>query len=311
MAAGAPSFVLVAVLISIVIVVGGVGVGLVYEYNHPKASPGPQTVQVGDNVSVNYIGLFGSGPEQGKVFDTSIRAVAQNNATYPKSLQYSPRNVTQYKPLPVHVGPTPGSGYNVSGVTYLGVVTGFWRGLVGLTVNETRLVTVPPNVGYGPLDVGCLKTVPLVQTIPTVVTLTPGDFVSTYSGATEAAGATFADPVYGWTDTVLSVNASAVVVAREPYIGETTDPYGWTILVTNVTSQEITLWSQLTPASVGHVLGTDLSQQVCSTSSFLIWSVDLAGGTFVENYNREVVGVTLIFEVTVTQILTPSASAAA
>ncbi len=39
--------------------------------------------QKGDTISVHYVGKFPGG----KVFDTSIRSVADNNASYPKSLE--------------------------------------------------------------------------------------------------------------------------------------------------------------------------------------------------------------------------------
>jgi FKBP-type peptidyl-prolyl cis-trans isomerase 2 len=303
LAAGSPSFGFLAFLIAVVVIAAGVGAGLLYEYNHPKAPASVRVVQVGDNVTVNYIGLFGSGPEQGKVFDTSLRAVADDNATYPKSLGYSPRSPSQYTPLGVAVGPhVPSAGYNVSGVTYGAVVPGFWQGLLGLAVNQSRWVTVPAGLGYGPLNPSCLVTAPLVQTIPATVTLSPLEFANSYSGVTAASGATFADPTYGWTDTVLSVNASAVVVGLLPYLGETTDPYGWTMTVTAVTSQAITLASDLTPASVGSVKGTQASVTVCSATTFLLWAVDLAAGTFTKNYNHEVVGQTLIFVVTIVSI---------
>jgi FKBP-type peptidyl-prolyl cis-trans isomerase 2 len=303
--AGSPSFGFLAFLVAVVIVVAGVGVGLLYGYNHPKSAGSPTTVQVGDNVTVNYIGLFGSGPQQGKVFDTSLKSVARDNATWPKSLEYTPRNSSGYTPLAVHVGPAPSGGYNVSGVTYLGVVPGFWMGLVGLAVNQTRWATVPPAEGYGPLQQSCLRTNPLIETIPAVVTTTPAGFAKSYPGVTAVTGVTFADPSYGWTDQVLSANRTAVVVGREPTVGETTAPAGWTILVANVSSATITLESLLTPGSVGSVLGSVPGLTVCGTTQFLVWSVSPADGTFTANYNREVVGETLIFVVTVVTILPP------
>ena len=306
MPARPPSLGFLAFLVVVAVIVAGVGAGLLYEYNHPKGPSSPLVVAVGDNVTVNYIGMFGSGPQQGRVFDTSIASVAADKSVYPKSLEYSPRNASGYTPLPVHVGPnTPSSGYNLSGQTYLGVVPGFWEGLVGLQVNQTRWVTIPEHLGYGPLNPACLRTAPLVQTIPAVVTVTTHAFTTDYPGDLGVAGASFADPTYGWTDTVLSANASAVVVERTPYLGETTHPYGWTIVVEGITSQTITLESQLTASSVGNVLGSVSGVTVCSTTSFLVWSVDPANNTFTENYNREVVGQTLIFVVTIVTILPP------
>jgi hypothetical protein len=303
--AGAPSFGFLAFVVAVVVAVAGAGAGVLYVVQHPKVPSGPLTVAFGDNVTVNYIGLFGSGPEQGKVFDTSIQSVATNNASWPKSLEYTPRNASGYTPLPVHVGPAPSSGYNVSNVTYSGVIAGFWKGLIGLAVNQTRWVDVPVSEGYGPLDTACLVTAPLVRSIPAVTTFTPTAFADKYSQVDAAAGVSFADPTYGWTDEVLSANATAVVVAFLPHVGETVSPYGWSIVVTNVTSSTITLTSQLTPSSVGEVAGSITGVTVCGTTDFLVWSVSPAAGTYVQNYNREVVGEELVFVVTIATILPP------
>ncbi len=291
-------------LVVVVVVAAGVGGGLLYLHNHPKVPSSPEVVRLGENVTVNYIGVFGSGPEQGKVFDTSIQSVAENNATYPKSLEYSPRNASGYTPLPVHVGPTPSAGYNVSGTTFGGVVTGFWKGLLGLAVNQSRSVNVSPTQGYGAINDSCLKTLPLTTKIASVLTMSPKLFSENYTGALAAQGATFTDPTFGWTDTVLSANASAIVVELGAAVGDTAHPYGWTMIVSNVSSGHITLTSELTPSSVGQVLGTLPNVTVCSESKFVLWSVDLASDSFVANYNSEVVGETLIFYVTIAAIVT-------
>ena len=55
-------------------------------------------VQIGDQISVNYIGMF----EDGTVFDTSIQSVAENNTLYPKSLSFS--SSAPFNPLPFTVG---------------------------------------------------------------------------------------------------------------------------------------------------------------------------------------------------------------
>jgi FKBP-type peptidyl-prolyl cis-trans isomerase 2 len=301
-----PSLLLIAVLTVVAIVVAGVGAGLLYESNHPKSTAGPLTVQVGDNVTVNYIGIFGSGPEQGRVFDTSIKSVADNNASYPKSLQYSPRSAGGYTPLPVHVGPgTPSSGYTVGNVTYGGVVTGFWQGLVGLQANQTRWVTVPPNLGYGPLVPSCLRTAPIRFTLPTVVVDTPSGFNTSYAGVLPQAGVHFVDPTYSWPDTVLSANSSAVVVENLPSVGWTSSPNGWPVTVLNVTSQSITLLNELTTSDAGLVKGHLAGSTVCSSSDYIVSAVNLVSQNFTENFNREVVGQTLIFVVTVVGIHPP------
>ncbi|HTT15997.1 MAG TPA: hypothetical protein VMH49_01365 [Thermoplasmata archaeon] len=299
-----PSFGFLVFLVVVVVVVAGAGAGYLYLHDHPKSISSPAVVRVGDNVTVNYIGLFGSGPEIGRVFDTSLKAVADNNATYPKSLEYSPRNASGYTPLPVHVGPrAPKGGYTINGTTYGTVVTGFWKGLIGLPLNQSRTLTIPPDQAYGSLNASCLKSSPLTQSAPVVVSYAPGAFAKAYVGVSAVKGTTFTDPTYGWSDRVLSSNSTDIVVVRQPSVGEVIDPYGWSIEVTGVTSTTITMTSQLTPSSVGAVLGNIANSTVCSTTKFLVWSVDLASGVFTMNYNREVAGETLVFVVTVVAIV--------
>ena len=76
-----PSRIVLAILIVVVIAAAGVGAALVYEFNKPKSAASILVVREGDNVTVNYIGEFGSGPQTGRVFDTSIYAVGVNNAS--------------------------------------------------------------------------------------------------------------------------------------------------------------------------------------------------------------------------------------
>jgi hypothetical protein len=301
------SFTAVAILAVVVIVVGAIGGGLLYSYNHAGPPAGPQTISLGSNVTVNYIGFFGSGPEQGRVFDTSILSVAVGNASYPKSLQFSFRSPGGYVPLGVYVGPNAPSNNTIGNITFGGVVTGFWEGLLGLSVGQTRYITIPPKLGYGLTDTGCLLTEPLTYSIPVYVSVPIASFSKAYPGASPIAGREFSDPTYHWTDLVYSVNASAVVVENLATVGYQTSPQGWPVTVTNistpanVTQALITISNDLTEANAGLVGGNSTSQ-LCSTAQFIVSSVDTTNGTYTENYNREVVGQTLIFQVTAVKI---------
>jgi FKBP-type peptidyl-prolyl cis-trans isomerase 2 len=81
-------------------------------------------VQKGDLVSVHYIGKF----QGGKIFDTSMRKVAENAGMYNPS--------RDYKPLQVKAG----GGQ---------VIKGFDDALMGMKVNEEKTVTIPPGLAYG------------------------------------------------------------------------------------------------------------------------------------------------------------------
>jgi FKBP-type peptidyl-prolyl cis-trans isomerase 2 len=313
------SFLPAIVLIVLVLVAGGATGAYLYAKNLPKGPSSLTTVAVGDNVTVNYIGTFGSGPEQGKVFDTSLYAVANNNAVYPKALQYHLRGenlAKNYTPLAVHVGGnTPSSGYSYDNLSFIQVVTGFWQGLVGLPVNETHAVVVPPALGYGPSDPACQRTLPLKVQVPVFQTLSGTEFTKLYPSVLATTGSSFVDPTYGWTTEILSANATSVSIENVVYVGEMGDRQGWNTTVTNVTSTSndsglITVQNDLTPAQAGHLAGST-TNGLCTSSSngdFIITAVNYTSGTFTEDFDQEVVGQTLIFQVTIVAIYAPVAT---
>ena len=82
------------------------------------------SAQNGDTVSVHYLGKFPGG----KVFDTSMKSEAINAGLY------SPAR--DYKPLQVILGKHQ-------------VISGFEDALLGMKVNETKEITLPPERAYG------------------------------------------------------------------------------------------------------------------------------------------------------------------
>ncbi len=308
MAPTGPSRTLVVVLIVVVIVVAGVGIWLANRYLVPTPVPGPATAQVGDNVTVNYIGEFGSGPQFGRVFDTSIYSVYLDNASYPKSLEFPfthSGSASNYKPLGVYVGSYNGQ-YTVGNQTFSSVVPGFWQGIVGLAVNQTRWVTIPVNLAYGPLNPACEATAPLSSTAPVLTVVPAANFSTTYPGASATVGTTFSDPVYGWTDLVFAANATWVTVESLPTIGFVAHLSGWNATVTGLNATTITLLNGITVQNYGGLLGTFSTARTCagtSESHFLIAGVNVANQTYTQNWNSEVVGQTLTFRITLVSIV--------
>ncbi|MDG6929156.1 MAG: FKBP-type peptidyl-prolyl cis-trans isomerase [Nitrososphaerota archaeon] len=78
----------------------------------------------GDTVSVHYVGKFPGG----KVFDTSMKSEAV------KAGIFSPAR--DYRPLQVKLGARQ-------------VIQGFEEALLGMKVNETKEVVIPPEKAYG------------------------------------------------------------------------------------------------------------------------------------------------------------------
>lgn len=300
-----PSPVLSILLIVVVLVAGAAGGAYLYYYeNHRSPASSGLRVKVGDNVTVNYIGLFANGPQVGRVFDTSEYSVALNNLSWPKSLQYTTRGgaPSDYTPLAVYVGGNvPGGGYSVGNLTFGSVVTGFWQGLVGLPGNQTHYITVPPSLGYSFVNASCFVTRPLTSAYPVLVTVSPSEFKSSFPNVSMNPGTQYTDPVYGWPDVVLSLNSSAVTYENLPSLGMTVSPNGWPVVVTNLTASTITLTSQLSPIQAGMVAGHGIGT-VCGKTSFIVTQVNLGAGTYVADFNSEVDGQTLIFIVTVVDI---------
>ena len=304
-------------VVIIVIAAGGaIGVGFTYYHYRLAATPPTNVVRLGDNATVNYIGVFGSGPQAGRVFDTSLYSVASDNITWAKSLGYHARGVAKnYTTLDVHVGgSTPGSGYSLGGLSFIQVVTGFWQGMIGAQPNQTITIVVPPSLGYGNANPSCLRTLPLVQSLPVVYTIPGSQFQKEFPGQLAATGAIFNEPHYGWPILVMNANSSYVTLMNQPTVGMVSHPAGWPVVVTSVQSTangtgQILLTNELNPAQAGLIPGKDfLGNGPCSQSAsgrFIVSAVDVAHGTYTEDFNPEVQGETLVFIVTVVDLFHP------
>jgi len=82
------------------------------------------TAQNGDTVSVHYVGKFPGG----KVFDTSMKAEAMKAGIFSLA--------RDYKPLQVVLGRHQ-------------VISGFEEALIGMKINESKDITLPPEKAYG------------------------------------------------------------------------------------------------------------------------------------------------------------------
>lgn len=269
------------------VVVSAVFLGYVLATRPSAPPPAGLRVQVGDSVSVDYIGFF----EDGRVFDTSFQAVAQDNASYPKAVSFEFRG--NYGPLQFSV---PGAGEEGT------VIQGVAEGVLGLQEGQTRLVEVPAEKGYGSPDPSLIETRPLVVELRQRETLRVAEFVNRF-GANPEAGLTVADPFWTWNVTVLSLATDFVTFLHVPEVGSTVDPYGgWKVEVEDVDSSAnggvgvVVLRHLLDPASANNVKGSD------AEGDFRIVAVNPSEGTYTVDYNPEVVGRTLFFELTVVRI---------
>jgi FKBP-type peptidyl-prolyl cis-trans isomerase 2 len=284
------------VLIAILMVSASSVVILLYQGGQSEESPSIQTAGLGDTVKVDYVGKLADG----RVFDTSLWSVASNNAMYPKSLGFTLRNETAYKPLEFDVG----KGQ---------MIRGFDRGVIGMAVGETRVLTVPPQDGYGQLDRSKLKNLPLVESLPVFENTNVSEFVNDFS-VSPRIGLTLTDPDWGWDINVLDVDyeANRVVIMNLPALGNSYEVYGnpqgqpktgWYAVVDYFDSSAnggtglIKVRHLLVPEDAGYVKGVD-----ASGNQFIVMEVDPQSNNLVLNYNSEVTGVTLFFTVTLVSI---------
>jgi FKBP-type peptidyl-prolyl cis-trans isomerase 2 len=292
------------VIVTIIVIAAGAGASYVLYavVNKPAPASSVLLVKLGDNVTVNYTGIFLTGFDSGKVFDTSLFKVATDNASFPKAISFGFRGKSGYSPLGAHVG----SGSYDNG-TYASLIPGFWQALIGHKVGDTfQTPPIPPSRGYGNPDPTKFQTLPLVQYLPMVQTYSLSSFSSTFSGITAQTGVVFTDPHYSWPDLILSKNQTSVVVEYQPSVGEVVEPFGWQATVTNVTSTTsnngtITVVNNLTAGDVGHYKGTNWQ----NSQQFFLSAVNTQAGTYTLDYNEEVIGNVLLFTITIATILPP------
>ncbi len=273
------------VLLALVVAVA-VGLGAYYVVFATTAPAAPKRAGLGDTVYIDYIGTF-----QGEnlVFDTSLQSVAVDNATYPKAFGFA------YRPTYSNLQFTIGDG---------SVVKGFDQGVRGLAQGQSATVVVPPDLGYGPADVSLIHTYSLLQSFPVRVTMNASAF-SAYYGQPPVSGSNVTDPIWGWSAQVSILNGF-VSVTNSPYPNEVLQPYGkkWTAVVQTVNEQAdngtgvITVLNRLDPTMVDKVGGTT------AAGTFYLSAVDLTAGTYTLNFNKQVVGRTLVFQVTLVKLST-------
>jgi FKBP-type peptidyl-prolyl cis-trans isomerase 2 len=263
-----------------------------------------RAIENGDSVTLNYIGRL----SDGRVFDTSLVDVANDNGRYPKSLTFTLRTNDSYTPFTMTAG-NYGSG---------GTIKGFALGVIGMQVNQTRFIEVPPGDGY-PVDSSMIKTIDIVQEIPATEVMTVSQFRNAFQ----------TDPIlmqtlphffWGWDVLVAFNDGGMVTIKHEPVVGQTVYPFGnpndlsspqgWPVVVESFDpngfngSGMTTVRHVISPSDVYNVKGMG-----ADGNSFILSGYNATAGTFQihesnsqSGYNGELAGRTLIFEVTIVSI---------
>lgn len=301
--------VFMALLIAgIVVSVGAIGYVL---YSGSGGSHVQSTLAVasGDSVAVNYIGTLADG----RVFDTSLNSVASDDVSYPKSLTFSHRESASYTVFTMTAG-NYGAG---------GTIKGFALGVIGMHVNDTKLIEVLPADGYA-VDPTMVATKNLAEEIGATETYSAQSFTDRF-GVEPILMRTVTHFFWGWDAQIVYNSSAQVTIRLMPTVGQVVYPFGnpddpdvpsgWPVVVESYDplakggTGSIVIRHQLASVDVYHVRGFDLDN-----AEFVVSDVNLANGTFevhkvdtAKGYNGELAGRMLFFEVTVVKI-TPAQS---
>ncbi len=272
--------VLFALIVAVAVVVGAY-----YVVFSPQPITAPQTAQQGDTVYIDYVGSFAS---DNLVFDTSLQSVAADNITYPKAYTFAWRASWQNLQFTIGDG---------------SVIKGFDDGVRGLAQGQTTTVSIPQDLGYGAANPALIFVHNLVETVPVRQTMNASAF-QTYYGQAAVSATNVSDPVYGWSVTVSILNGQ-VVVTNSPYPGEAIRPYGaWAATVLSIDDAAnngtglITIQSHLDPTMVDKI-----GAKAPNGQTFYLSAVDLNAGTYTLNFNKQVVGRTLVFQITLVRLV--------
>ena len=258
-----------------------------------------RTVKSGDTVSVDYILIT-----DGKVFDTSIESVAKENGIVKPA--YGPLNFTVGKGM---------------------VIKGFDKDVIGMKVGESKNFTIPPEEGYGPVDPNAIQAFPIIQNLSAtknyskIIEVPSDQFEGTF-GKGRKIGDTVLYPntnihftiqnitsnvslIFNqtvgyniwfsgapWNETVTKIDNKNVTTKPDVRKNEIIQLEGapWNSTVIDVTNENITLRHNAIPdTSIPTMSGGSIRVHFNETSVIL-------------DYNPELAGKTLIFNVTLRSI---------
>lgn len=276
-------------LVGVVLLVAVI-LGVYYGYAVPRFGTSPVRASPGDEVQLRYIGRF---EDTGLVFDTNIESIARDNATYPKAASfnaYGPWNVYEFKLGDPTDDQRP--------------VPGFEQGIYNMAVGETRTIVVTPETGYGPANPALVQVKPIVESVVVRKVMNVAEFIN-YYGFDPVSGTNITDPFWGW-NVFVQIASNIITTTNSPVPGEIVRPYDlWDAEVVGIDDaandgEGVIEVRHRLDASMAHVVGQrDAEGQV----TFVVTDVDLEAGTYILDFNREVVGRNLVFTVTMVDII--------
>jgi FKBP-type peptidyl-prolyl cis-trans isomerase 2 len=265
-----------------------------------STGPSPEVIERTDTIEFDYTGSF----EDGRVFGTTLKGVADDNVSYPKSLNFTYPSNGQFEPVLTTIG---GGFIEQGAAAFFGMVNdgkALENDLLGMRVDETRLIILQPEEAFGSPDPVKSEVRPLVMSVPQYEEIT----TATYSQRFDSPpfeGKTEKDPFWGWNVIVYYLNRSndLVILRHNPAQGMIVSPYeSWNTIVEAVDSGanggegEIRIRHQLTPDDANRVMGKSENER------FIVTSVNTDDETFIADFNDERAGKVLYLRITLLTI---------
>lgn len=257
--------------IMIVIILIAAVVGAYFGYNALTSTGKPlKVVKSGETVSIYYYGyiVINGTPY---IFDTNIKAVANNNQTYLKAVIF--KYPSSFQPFNFTVGSSQ-------------VIKGMSIGLIGMTVGEKRTIVIPPSEGY-PYNSSLVHNINRTGSIPRIQNTTLTQFENR-TGEVPYTGAVCFDKTFGWHDLVLNVNSleGTVIYENDVLAGQTYYPYG-----SNVS------WGYHILSANSTTVQYEIVTQVNTYLPYGAYVSGISGNSVVLNFNNYLAGKTLYFYV--------------
>ncbi len=265
-----------------------------FAYKRPAAGAAPRIVEMKDTVRISYIGSF----EGGQVFDTSIKAVADDNATYPKALSFSSR--ASYSDFSFTIGKTDCS----DGSSDCAII-GMSDAVLGLQQDMSTTATIPPDEGYGAKDQSLITVKSVAEQLPVREVMNVTTFQARFNSV-PVDGSVIEDPVWGWMSRI-HLSGGLVVVENSPDIARSYPLYAgktrggtWSVVVQSIDDGANNGTGVITILDKFTFLGGNKLMVSETAGDFFVTEND--DGTYTVDRNREVVGVNLVFRITILQI---------
>ena len=247
-----------------------------------------KTVAWGDFVTVQYTGKLA---DTGEVFETTYEDVGEDDSI-PKLegvFKDGP-----YEPKKIYVGPSPipGSPDNDVYTTWPTVPQGLVEGLVGMKKGETRTLTIPPEKAFTDYK---YETLDLYYEVPTTEQITKSDFSTRY-GSDPKVNMVVYDKDWNWPVLVLSISGDDVVIMNDPDMGGVYSyrEYSWNSTVVSKNATTIVLKHDVSP---------DMEIEYKGFKGTVEWVDDGSFRLKYNTRNDARAGKTVVYEVTIVKIL--------